>query len=309
MSGMNGTATASVTAPTAALVASTRVEALSQTQNTAMRAAALEQVLIGGDLSRLNAEDRISYYRTLCESVGLNPLTKPFDYISLNGKLVLYAKRDCTDQLRFRDRISIRIVAREILDDVYVVTAQAKTPEGREDESTGAVPVANLKGEAKANAYMKAETKAKRRVTLSICGLGLLDESEVSSIPDAKPAPPAPLPPQVETAPPPPPPAEEPVDIGDNPPNSKAAAAHVRDRKLEQLRRTVTPISKPWKTNGEFVALCELLRERVGETRYNEELDLAGIDNPRDFINRQDGRGALAFYNRLQLIAEIGGIQ
>jgi len=29
---------------------------------------------------------------------------------------------------------------------------------------------------------MKAETKAKRRVTLAICGLGFLDESEVDSI-------------------------------------------------------------------------------------------------------------------------------
>ena len=35
---------------------------------------------------------------------------------------------------------------------------------------------------------MKAETKGKRRVTLSICGLGMLDETEVGSIPDAQPA-------------------------------------------------------------------------------------------------------------------------
>ena len=43
-----------------------------------------------------------------------------------------------------------------------------------------------MNGEALANAYMKAETKAKRRVTLSICGLGMLDETEVETIPDAK---------------------------------------------------------------------------------------------------------------------------
>jgi len=34
-----------------------------------------------------------------------------------------------------------------------------------------------------ANAIMKAITKAKRRVTLSICGLGMLDETEVESLP------------------------------------------------------------------------------------------------------------------------------
>ncbi len=33
---------------------------------------------------------------------------------------------------------------------------------------------------------MKAETKAKRRVTLSICGLGMLDESEVPSVKGAE---------------------------------------------------------------------------------------------------------------------------
>jgi len=50
------------------------------------------------------------------------------------------------------------------------------------------VNIENLKGEARSNAMMKAETKAKRRVTLSICGLGMLDESETDSIPGARPA-------------------------------------------------------------------------------------------------------------------------
>jgi hypothetical protein len=33
---------------------------------------------------------------------------------------------------------------------------------------------------------MKAVTKAKRRVTLSICGLGMLDETEVETIPNVQ---------------------------------------------------------------------------------------------------------------------------
>ncbi len=44
-----------------------------------------------------------------------------------------------------------------------------------------------LKGEAKANAQLKAITKGKRRVSLSLSGLGLLDETEVTDIPSAKP--------------------------------------------------------------------------------------------------------------------------
>lgn len=146
----------------------------------------VERVVINGDLSRLTPVERVSYYSQVCESLKLNPLTKPFDYITLNGKLTLYARKDCADQLRNRDSISIAIVARELVEGVYVVTARATTPTGRTDESIGAVPIEGLKGEAKANAMMKAETKGKRRVTLSICGLGMLDETEIAAIPDAR---------------------------------------------------------------------------------------------------------------------------
>lgn len=146
---------------------------------------AVEMALVNNDLSKLSASDRMSYYKNVCDSVGLNPLTQPFSYILLNGKLTLYAKRDATDQLRKNHNISINIVSREKIDDVYIVIARAKTPDGREDESIGSVSIGNLKGDALANAYMKCETKAKRRVTLSICGLGMLDDSETDSIKDA----------------------------------------------------------------------------------------------------------------------------
>lgn len=143
-------------------------------------AAAIESVLALGDLSKLNTQQRLSYYNKVCESLGLNPLTRPFEFINLSGRLTFYARRDCTDQLRRIHGVTVKIVSRErIGDDVYVVTAQATLPSGRQDESTGAVPIARLQGEALANALMKAETKAKRRVTLSICGLSVLDESEL----------------------------------------------------------------------------------------------------------------------------------
>src|SRR5919109_4881181 len=145
----------------------------------------VEKVVIGGDLSELNAAQRAEYYAAVCRSLGLNPLTKPFEYLTLNGKLRLYALRDCADQLRRLHGISIYIANRAQLSDIYVVTARAKDHQGREDESTGAVAVGNLKGDALANALMKAETKAKRRVTLSIAGLGWLDETELDTIPEA----------------------------------------------------------------------------------------------------------------------------
>lgn len=145
--------------------------------------AIIERVIALGDLSQLKPMERAAYYTAVCRSCGLNPMTKPFAYIQLNGKLTLYALRDATDQLRKIHRISVRILSRELdADGVYTVTARAVEPSGREDESTGCVSLGGAKGENLANAKMKAETKAKRRVTLSICGLGWLDETEVEDV-------------------------------------------------------------------------------------------------------------------------------
>jgi hypothetical protein len=160
--------------------------ALSTTNGNGADALAIESALIEGDLSKLTATQRTMYYRSVCESLGLNHLTQPFAYIKLSGKLTLYARKDCTDQIRTKRGVSVQIVGRETIGDVYVVTSRATDRSGRVDESTGAVPIKGLSGENLANAYMKAETKSKRRVTLSIVGLGWIEESEVASIVEAE---------------------------------------------------------------------------------------------------------------------------
>lgn len=146
----------------------------------------IEQVIVMGDLAKLTPEQRNLYYKAVCDSLGVNPLTRPFEYITLNGKLTLYARKDATDQLRKIHGVSVRIADRSTMDDLMVVTAEATDKAGRTDASIGAVSIAGLRGEAKANALMKAETKARRRVTLALCGLGILDESEIESIPNAR---------------------------------------------------------------------------------------------------------------------------
>ncbi len=146
----------------------------------------MQSVLLGGDIAKLTPSQKVEYMLGVCKSLGLNPTTKPFEFLRLNGKETMYARKDCTEQLRKVHGVSIKIVARETVSGCYVVTAQATDKHGKVDESLGAVPIDGLKGEACSNAMMKAETKAKRRVTLSICGLGMLDESEVDSIPGAQ---------------------------------------------------------------------------------------------------------------------------
>jgi hypothetical protein len=154
--------------------------------NNQSTATMMEKALLNGDLSSMNPNERMSYYSKVCDSLGLNPFTRPFDYITLNGKLTLYAKKDTTEQLRKINGISIKITDRQLHDGIYVVTALATDKTGRTDEAIGAVSVGTKKGDDLANALMKAETKAKRRVTLSISGLGWLDETETETIPDTK---------------------------------------------------------------------------------------------------------------------------
>ncbi len=145
----------------------------------------VEALIIKGDLSGLKQEDKVTYYKQFCERLGLDPFTQPFKILKLSGKEVLYCDRSGTQQLNKLHKVSHSIKNRETISDCYVVTANASTPDGRFTESIGAVNIKGLTGDNLCNAMMKAETKAKRRSTLDLLGLGLLDETETETIPNA----------------------------------------------------------------------------------------------------------------------------
>ena len=46
----------------------------------------LERVILHGDLSSLSGTDKVIYYRNVCESLGLNPLTQPDRQITSRRK-------------------------------------------------------------------------------------------------------------------------------------------------------------------------------------------------------------------------------
>ena len=56
----------------------------------------MENVIADGDLSKLTSQQRVEYYHKTCESLGLNTLTRPFEYQRFNGKVVLYARKEAT---------------------------------------------------------------------------------------------------------------------------------------------------------------------------------------------------------------------
>jgi len=158
---------------------------------------AIEKVLIQGDLSPLQPQERIDYYKRVCSSLGLNPLTMPFSYILFResdgapAKLSLYANKSCTEQLRKIHGVSvIPPLRRSRNEDIVTVEADVRDRFGRTDSASGSVPLFRFKdakryeltGRDLCNAEMKCETKAKRRATLSICGLAFLDESELDTM-------------------------------------------------------------------------------------------------------------------------------
>src|SRR6185369_13416161 len=93
----------------------------------------MEGLIIRGDLEGLTPEQRVVYYNRVCDSIGVNPLTQPFQYLKLQGKLILYATRSCADQLRKLHGINIEIVSQDISDGLLTVHVRARDSTGRVD--------------------------------------------------------------------------------------------------------------------------------------------------------------------------------
>lgn len=142
------------------------------------RAIDISKIIIKGDLSELNTEERKKYYLEVCNHLGLTAATQPFSILQLNGKTVLYPNRTCTDQLAAIHRLNREIIdgpkVVEITPGYKVVYALCRVtlPNKRVETS---VATCELKDHL--NVLMKTETKAKRRATLSILGLGTLADT------------------------------------------------------------------------------------------------------------------------------------
>lgn len=140
-----------------------------------------ESIVLHGDISGLSPAQKAEYYIAQCTRMGLDPHTQPLAFLKFQGKEVLYAGRGATDQLR-----RIHGVSRRIIDGPKVLTVEGvkvlyavceATYKGCTETSTATLPATDL-----VTGLMKVETKAKRRATLSILGLGWLDEMEAETL-------------------------------------------------------------------------------------------------------------------------------
>lgn len=143
------------------------------------------QAALAGDLAKLTGEDRLKFYGALCNFTGLNPLSKPFDWIQFQGKLTLYPNKGCAEQLRKIHKITFDdAFERKAEFGLLIVTVRGTDRDGRRDFATAALPFDDkMAPDVRANALMKCETKAKRRFTLSIAGLTMfardIEDSDV----------------------------------------------------------------------------------------------------------------------------------
>ena len=153
-------------------------------------------------LENFTDEEKVQHYAEVCEALELDPRKRPFEYLYVDNEyegrnLILYVTKSGSNQLRAVRAIDVEPVTITIQAGVAIAVANAKDKTGRIDSCVGAVAVEGLTGKSLANAVMSAETKAKRRVTISISGIGLLDETEVQDLsgtvtritPDVTPAP------------------------------------------------------------------------------------------------------------------------
>jgi hypothetical protein len=173
-------------APSTALAP--RPDTTAATYDPDQAAGALQHILATGDLAKLSNAQRVGYYLDLCRSLGLNPRSRPFDWLMLDNRLVLYPNKSCAEQLRRAHQISVKVLRREMVGELFVVEVEGRTPQGRTDQASKYVPVTKwdrnsgkqvrLAGADLGNAYAKAETGAKRRLAFSMVGLASVPDPE-----------------------------------------------------------------------------------------------------------------------------------
>ena len=140
----------------------------------------------GQDTRALDKNQRRAVLVELARKLGLNPLSNAVMFLLTNGRETLYVTKQGTDQIAAREKLRRETIkGPEVvqIENRKVVFCQVRAthPDGRSEVSTATLALQDV-----VNDLMKCESKAKRRATLSVCGLGLLAEDEIEAIPGAQ---------------------------------------------------------------------------------------------------------------------------
>ena len=150
---------------------------------------AIMQEVMGGNLERLTPAQRVELHNAVCHSVGLNPLTHPFDFISFPArgnepaKTILYPNATAFSQLTSMHKLSIDYSdIHEDQERGLIIQWCTVTDGQRTGKDMGVLSTTGrrkdgseyqLTGQAYADAMMKVMTKARRRAISAFSGMPL----------------------------------------------------------------------------------------------------------------------------------------
>lgn len=156
--------------------------------------AEVARFMTSGDLSRLPKATKDAFIVKLAEQIGIPPYPPPFAFVTdKRGKETLVPQKHLAQALRDKHGISTEITYQGPLqlgdkfdESIYVVKMKGTLPSGRfaEEMGTGFFGGDSAVGRGKADEVLKTVTKAANRVTYSLLGIGLIDETEVDSLRD-----------------------------------------------------------------------------------------------------------------------------
>jgi hypothetical protein len=141
-----------------------------------------------GETGQLTIAEKSILLSKVCEEYGLNPVLVPFNFILFQGKERLYLTKVGCDSIANNKQLTRIITTRhyDIETNIYTVSAMV-SDDKRKEEASASVYCASydakkqafsrLSGEALANAYLKTESKAKRRATLAFIGFAFEEDS------------------------------------------------------------------------------------------------------------------------------------
>lgn len=151
----------------------------------------LSKIILKGDWKDLTPAQRVEGYIALCRSLGLNPLTKPFDLLEMRDRTTLYLNSAGGAQLGALHKASYHITRVEtepVADTVMLVRAYVKVrlPDGRENEDVG-IKTCNPKDvNDYIRAYKSAITNGRLRAIKGLIGLNVVVEGDEEEIPEAR---------------------------------------------------------------------------------------------------------------------------
>ncbi len=171
-----------------------------QIQSAGISSKMMNHFLQTGDVLHFKEEDKLKIMHMICNKLGVDPITRPVELLKLPAtnktpeREIWYLSSTGCEMIAAKWKMSFKIKDRGVdkEEGIAYCVMEATIPEtNRVDEATAFVECAikDMKGEIKlffgtqmANARMKCETKARRRLIKRLAGLDYIDEDDVKDL-------------------------------------------------------------------------------------------------------------------------------